>query len=65
MKLIYQEGEDIEVCYCECHTKGEPDIFHSSPCCQLCYAQYINQDGSIDMSVLYPLQRKIFKRTLP
>lgn len=27
-------------------------------CCEFCYDKYINDDGSIDWTVLYPLQMK-------
>lgn len=36
------------ICTCMCHKKGV-DMLHCVACCPLCYAKYLNEDGSVDI----------------
>ncbi len=43
----YKHPEFGYICLCECHKDGS-GLMHCFPCCTLCYARYINEDGTID-----------------
>ena len=38
---------NIDICECECHTKGL-SVMHCVPCCEFTYGKYIDNEGEID-----------------